>query len=213
MNMRLNKAKNQNCNHFRQKNMNTVKKIVIVISFLIPMISFSQEILTGVSSNPQIAKESKKYQKVRSSSAIKLPFFEDFSNYLGYPNPNLWEDRQVFVNNTFAVYPPTLGVATLDAIDENGRIYSHATNGQFSADTLTSLPIRLDSNFSFHRKMYLSDSIYLSFYFQPAGGSKNYPSDPWEKVGDTPEFHDKLVLELDILQVMLCLMDLFMANM
>ena len=175
--------------------MNTVKKIVIVISFLIPMISFSQEILTGVSSNPQIAKESKKYQKVRSSLAIKLPFFEDFSNYLGYPNPNLWEDRQVFVNNTFAVYPPTLGVATLDAIDENGRIYSHATNGQFSADTLTSLPIRLDSNFSFHRKMYLSDSIYLSFYFQPAGGSKNYPSDPWEKVGDTPEFHDKLVLE------------------
>jgi hypothetical protein len=43
--------------------------------------------------------------------------------------------------------------------------------------------------------MQVSDSLYMSFYYQPAGGSRNYPAGGWEIVGDAPESFDKLVLE------------------
>ena len=155
----------------------------------------AQEIITGLSQNATIVKASKQPQQTPNRSAVKLPFLDDFSNYTGYPNPNLWTDRQAFVNNTYPVVPPTIGVATLDALDENGRIYARAERTPFSADTLTSACIRLDSNFTLHRAMHLSDSIYFSFYYQPGGASRVYPPVAWERVGDEPESGDELILE------------------
>ena len=43
--------------------------------------------------------------------------------------------------------------------------------------------------------MQVSDSLYLSFFYQPAGASKTYPAGGWQIVGDAPEHSDKLVLE------------------
>ena len=131
----------------------------------------AQEFITGITQNSVLAKKFKNTpSKGAQDVTVRLPFVDDFSNYTGYPNSGLWINRKCFANNTFAVNPPTLGVVTFDALDENGRVYAHADRNTFAADTLTSVCIRLDSNFTQHRTMRISDSIYFSFYYQPGGG-------------------------------------------
>lgn len=161
----------------------------------LPFLIQAQEVITGIAQNPVLIKAAAKQAPTKTITAIKLPFVEDFSNYTGYPDPQKWQDRQAFVNNTYPVYPPSIGVATLDALDENGRIYAHADRDAFHADTLTSQLIRLDSNFTQHRPMAIGDSLYLSFYYQPGGGSKSQPAVEWERIGDAPETNDKLILD------------------
>lgn len=175
--------------------MNFRIKIIIFILFLTPFLGTSQEVLTGVVQNATLAKAAKKGLPIRSSTVVRLPFEDDFSNYTGYPDSKLWLDHQGYVNRGFAVYPPSLGAVTLDALDEYGRVYAHASRNTFPADTLTSNLIRLDSNFTQHRHMQVADSLYMSFYYQPAGGSQNIDAGGWEIVGDAPEHSDKLVLE------------------
>lgn len=175
--------------------MNVRIKISILLFFVLPIVGSAQEMLTGVSQNAAIVKAAKKGIPARSGAVVRLPFLEDFSGYAGYPDARLWQDRQGYVNTGFAIYPPSIGVVTLDILDEFGQVYSHASRNTFAADTLTSNLIRLDSNFLQHRPMRVSDSLYLSFYYQPGGGSKTYPAGGWEIVGDAPEHSDKLVLE------------------
>lgn len=170
-------------------------KIFTFLLLLFPFFGNAQELLTGVPQNTVIMKAAKKGIPARSNTAVKLPFVDDFSNYSGYPDARLWEDRQGYVNTGFAVYPPSIGVVTLDILNEYGQVYDHASRNTFGADTLTSNLIRLDSNFLQHRPMHVSDSLYFSFYYQPAGASKTYPAGGWEIVGDAPEYSDKLVLE------------------
>jgi len=106
---------------------------------------------------------------------LDLPFFDDFSlKTAGAPNPRRWLDSYVFVNNTYPVNPPTMGVATFDILDEAGRVYGHAGSTPFAADTLTSMPIRLDA---------ADAGVYLSFAYQPKGN------------GDMPERRDSLTLQ------------------
>ncbi len=176
--------------------MNYKLKISTLLLILIPYWGISQEMLTGTVQNPAIVKAAKKWApKQRSEAALKLPFVDDFSDYTGYPDDRLWNDRQGFVNTGFAVLPPTLGVVTLDVLNEYGQVYPHATHHTFPADTLTSQPIRLDSNFVQHRPMQVADSLYLSFYYQPGGGSRDPEAGGWEIIGDAPEHSDILVLE------------------
>jgi hypothetical protein len=68
-------------------------------------------------------------------------------------------------------------VATLDAVDEDGSIYPHAVlfPNTFEADVLTSKAIKLDYP--------ASDSIYLSFLYQPGG------------LCDLPEDKDSLMVD------------------
>ena len=110
--------------------MKFVSKTIILIFCLLTAMSATlraQEMLTGVTRNAVIAKAAAKSQPTRDiTTPVKLPFIEDFSTGVGYPNPNYWTDRQAFVNNSYPIYPPSIGVATLDALDENGRIYAHA---------------------------------------------------------------------------------------
>jgi hypothetical protein len=115
---------------------------------------------------------------------ISLPFFDDFSVVSIWPSPKRWADNYVYINTDYAKHSPTVGVATFDAIDENGALYSTAGPYQFEADILTSQPIRLDSIFSpVQRAIKSSDSLYLSFYYQPQGK------------GSMPAKKDSLVLE------------------
>jgi hypothetical protein len=175
--------------------MNFRIKLVILLFCAIPFLGISQEMLTGVTQNTAIVKAAKKGLPVRSTMALKPPFVDDFSNYTGFPSPDRWLDRQGYVNTGFAIYPPSLGVVTLDALNEYGQVYAHASRNTFPADTLTSNLIRLDSNFTLNRRMQVGDSLYLSFYYQPGGGSKTADAGGWEIVGDMPERSDKLVLE------------------
>ncbi|HPE39656.1 MAG TPA: T9SS type A sorting domain-containing protein [Bacteroidales bacterium] len=164
---------------------------------------FTQEVITGLSHNPVIAQEAKTWKSRDHKNAIepiKLPFIHDFSNYIGYPDQNIFLDRQGFVNTSFAIRPPSIGVVTLDAIDENGAIYAHANSSGFHADTLTSHFIRLDSIFTSNRPITIQDSIYFSFYYQPAGGSESSPIVQWERIGNRPETQDLLMLDFGFTQ-------------
>ena len=165
----------------------------------------AQEFLTGLHTNSQIVKicETQPFPKSKGdieNTPLLLPFFEDFSNYTGYPNENLFIDRQAFVNNTFAIYPPTIGVVTLDALNEKGEIYPHLNMSPKGADTLTSRFIRLDSLFneSGAKKITPADSIYFSFYFQPGGGGV-VGAGAEAFIGNQPNKNDSLVLEFGYL--------------
>ena len=172
--------------------------IFLLLIFAAPLAQ-AQAVLTGLPHNTtliKMAKSDKDRKNSDSITAVALPFFDDFSNYTGFPNPALWADRQGFVNNTFPIRPPSVGVVTLDALDENGNIYSHASSSAFAADKLTSLPIRLDSILAPNKRLItLADSLYFSFYYQPGGGCESSPAVEWERIGNRPEYGDKLVLE------------------
>lgn len=90
----------------------------------------------------------------------------------------LWEDDDVYVNNTYPIAPPTIGVATFDGLSRTGYPYNFAQYSSYGiADRLTSVPIDLSYS--------AADSIYLSFFIQPRGLSGDAEAQP----------QDSLVLE------------------
>jgi hypothetical protein len=162
------------------------KIIILFIIIAIPAITFSQEILTGLSTNPVIKNYSKKNSVVKHkrNTMLNLPFFDDFSGTDVFPNDTLWSDKNVFINSAYPYLPPTIGVATFDALNDTGALYPSASSTPFTADTLTSYPIRLDSVLGTSPiSLKISDSIYFSFLYQPQG------------IGNDPEVDDSLVLE------------------
>lgn len=157
-------------------NMSAFKSFFLTILILISYVSYAQEVLLPLATNPVISKEKLPKHLYNAKITLNLPFIDDFSDGLWYPNPSRWQDAMVFINHDYAVDPPSIGVATFDALDQYGRVYSNATSFPFPADTLTSHNIDLS-----HYKQ--SDSIYMSFFYQPAG------------IGNAPERNDSLLLE------------------
>ena len=110
------------------------------------------------------------------TTALSLPFFEDFTNYETFPNAAKWKDALVYVNNTFPINPISRGVATFDGLNTFGVPYDSVNKfASIYADSLTSQTIDL-SNYT------PNDSIYLSFYYQPGG------------YGFEPDLNDSLML-------------------
>ena len=148
---------------------------------------FAQEMLIPSEINhAKFGNEGAIRKKSTPSQPLQLPFIEDFSYPGPYPDPNLWSDKNVFINSTFPIYLLTVGVATFDALNYSGTIYDEALQNpfQFRADELTTLPIRLDSVFvPAPLKLSPADSVILSFYFQPQGK------------GTAPRTRDSLTLE------------------
>ena len=133
---------------------------------LITLASPGQELILPLGSNPALtntAQQAVRTTKSLSNQPLELPFFDDFSSGQNWPDTARWSDRQAYINTTYPVEPVSLGVATLDAIDETGAIHANATisPNTFVADSLTSKPINLD--------LLPSDSIYLSFLYQAGG--------------------------------------------
>ena len=159
-----------------------LKNKILYIAFLLLFTSSislkAQESLSGLQVNPKIKHLYLNKEKLKTSkekAVLELPFIDDFAKSIGFAESSLWEDEYVFVNQTYAYDQLTIGVATFDAIDGTGAIYSNASNSAFGADTLTSKPINLD---------YSGDNtIFLSFFYQPGG------------LGDTPDPKDSLILE------------------
>ncbi|MFT6717238.1 MAG: hypothetical protein ACJA0Q_001889 [Saprospiraceae bacterium] len=85
---------------------------------------------------------------------------------------NLWLNNLVNINSNYPLNMPSIGVATLDAVDHHGFLYPQGSTATFSADSLTSKFIDLSS----------ATGTYLSFMVQPGG------------IGDEPEGQDKLIL-------------------
>lgn len=152
-----------------------------LIFILLSAYGYSQPILTGLQYNPVIKNYLKAHpnclrQTKAAPDTLQLPFFDDFAKPNVYPDSTLWLDKLAYINTNYGNNPPSLGVATLDIIDSTGKVYTNASVNSFIADYLTSKPINLNYQ--------PSDSIYLSFYYQPKGNSYN-----------GPESQDSLVLE------------------
>jgi hypothetical protein len=90
----------------------------------------------------------------------RLPFFDDFYQNEIFPNPGLWQDNFVFINTTYPKEAVTVGVASFDGTDANGKPYNVNANPNVSleADKLTSNPIDLDGLTS-------ASNVFLSFYY------------------------------------------------
>ncbi len=151
--------------------------LIYILLILLPATrAGSQEIVTGLLFNRQLAdvKNQPQLKGAKGNDTLLLPFTDDFSGDSLFPSPDRWTDRQVFINNTYSIKQPSLGIATFDCLDENGKLYADASYAVFAADRLTSKPIDL---------AYLpGDSIYLSFLYE-AGG-----------IADMPEGDDSLTL-------------------
>lgn len=172
---------------------------IVLLLFFIAFSKYvsAQEVLIGLPYNSLLKKFYKDHpQKLNKNinnlqDTVSLPFFDDFSKPAIYPDSNLWGDNNAFVNTGYNSYsgnelldttrshnPPTIGIATLDAIDAHGNIYNHLQPGIASvADTLTSKPINLN--------FLPGDSVYLSFQYQPTSNN----------IGNAPETNDSLLLE------------------
>jgi len=156
-----------------------LKKSVLNIIFLFLFICIcnGQEIITGLQSNPilkRINSGSISFKGV-SSDTLQLPFFDDFSRSYIVPDTDKWSDDYTFINDTYSGNQITTGVATMDALDNNGRLYETSSSITFEADRLTSLPFHLDYP--------PTDNIWLSFYYEPGG------------LADMPEEDDSLTLQ------------------
>ena len=120
--------------------------------------------------------------------SLDLPFIDDFSYAGPFPDRNLWLDNKVFVNTTMAFNPPSVGVATFDAINYNGKPYG--VQGEYGVgDTLTSNFINLRTTLNAdgsRRQLGAADSIYLTFFLQPKG----LGYEPLEKDSMVLEFKD-----------------------
>lgn len=124
----------------------------------------AQEYIVPLGSNAVLQNQSERTVKKKVQDVlVELPFIDDFSYDTPYPSFDLWADDYAYINNGYAIDPPTIGVATLDALDWNGSVYPFATisPATFDADYLTSYPINLNYP--------AADSIYLSFFYQPQG--------------------------------------------
>lgn len=150
------------------------------LALLLPRAVSAQEVLLPLQTAPQAPRNPSAKATI---APLTLPFFDDFAG--GSLRPEHWQQQSGAQAETGdRLLPPTVGVATLDALDAEGNLYSGASTSLFPADTLESLPLRLDS-------LTVADSVVLSFYYLPGGGKGNL----WERVGDAPEEEDSLFLE------------------
>ncbi|OAV43360.1 T9SS type A sorting domain-containing protein [Lewinella sp. 4G2] len=106
--------------------------------------------------------------------SLGLPFVDDFSEDNFRPDASLWQDRDVLINRTFAQQPPSVGVATFDAVASDGAAYAiSGSNRPAVRDYLTSAPLKMNGQ----------DGAALSFFLQPRG------------LGNRPERQDSFVVQ------------------
>ena len=148
--------------------------LLFIATFIFVSNIYAQEsVVTFYRINDKINIDKAAYSK---TTALSLPFFEDFTNYETYPNPLKWKDALVYINNTFPINPISRGVATFDGLNAYGVPYDSVNKyASIYADSLTAQPIDLSNYLA-------NDSIYLSFYYQPGGN------------GFEPDLNDSLML-------------------
>ena len=148
-----------------------IKQLFFCYVFLISFSLVSQEVITDLAHNPYL--KNFKFSHKNSKSSLSLPFIDDFSYDSNIVSSDLWEYSTVYVNRTYPINPPTIGVVTFDGLDEHGFARDFSSNSSEPSDTLLSKKIDLSS----------VSSAYFLFFFQAKG------------LGDAPEPLDKLILE------------------
>jgi len=156
------------------------KLVLIALGLVLCKPAVGQIGLTPLKSNPTLIsylEQNPGYQwnnveqhgKWGQLDTLDLPFFEDFTSTLMYPDSSHWQDNDVYVNRDFGIHPPSYGVATFDYLDPSGKPYASIEGESLDyGDTLTSQFINLKTDV-FNNPYSVSDSIYLSFYYQAKG--------------------------------------------
>ncbi len=163
-----------------------MKHLSIILALFAATAVSAQEQLYDLTCNPVLTTYYHDHPAVRRPHApapgdtLLLPFRDDFS-YTGFiPDTARWDDAYawVYVNRGFPIAPPNAGVATFDGLNAIGYPYNFTVSVSSSgkADYLTSKPFYLNN-------YQASDSVFLSFYYQPEGR------------GNAPEAVDSLILE------------------
>jgi hypothetical protein len=98
--------------------------ITAFLVLILPFSGISGQELIGLTQNQEVKKASReagsREKATADAASLTLPFFEDFSILKVYPDQSKWDGISAFVNSSFPDLPPSIGVATLDAIDANG---------------------------------------------------------------------------------------------
>lgn len=156
-----------------------LKHILLYFSLFVFPFSFlygqqHDDHLVPLRTNPSLVNYTNQARKAHSltwrllsdSIVDTLPFLDDFSRGGPYPDTAFWMDNAAYINNTYPIYPPTIGVATLDGVNSQGQPYNPSCppGASYPADSLTSRPI----NMSKYDK-YGADSVWFSFYWQAGG--------------------------------------------
>ncbi len=126
----------------------------IIFCTLLPLLSLAQkeDITVLPTKNCSLLKTT----EVPQVSLNTLPFFDDFAYPYSKPLTSLWADNDAFVNTAFAKNMLTIGVASLDAIDGNGKLHENVGTSPSISDYLTSQPINLKT----FEPVYFSDKLY-----------------------------------------------------
>jgi hypothetical protein len=153
-----------------------MRGVFIVIALLASQVLFGQLIVKPIQKNE--TKNERQTIKIKRAPSV-LPFWDDFSitkntadsiRIWGNDTTSQWDYNQskdVYINATLAIKPPTYNVATFDGLDQYGMF--HTENPDNLADQLQSDTIDLSG---FNK----DDSIYISFYWQ-AGGNVEMPNE------------------------------------
>lgn len=136
----------------------------------------AQEFTTPLSSIRALQVHATSQRAAYSLDTVNLPLIDDFSRPDIWPSPSIWTDNHVYINTDLAISPPTLGVATFDGLNASGRAYDTIPSSRGLSDQLTSQAVNLQN-------LSIADSVYLSFFWQPAGH------------GEQPESTDSLAVE------------------
>ena len=115
--------------------------------------------------------------RITAADTLDLPFQDDFSLPGVFPNATLWSDSGAFINTTFCENPVSIGTATFDGLAWNGVPYDTVSGFTRICDYLTSQPI--------HNDYQASDSVYLSFFYQPQGFGEQPDSTSLNGIGDS----------------------------
>lgn len=147
-----------------------------MLFFLHPLAE-GQEVVSGLQYDRHFEENNRRLSSSKglSTDTLTLPFFDDFTGPSFVPDESKWSDAYVLVNNTYSINQITQGIATMDALGEDGRLYESSSPTVFEADHLSSQPVDLNN--------LPADNVYLSFFYQ-AGG-----------LADKPEPADSLIIQ------------------
>lgn len=152
------------------------KSTLLTALMAIAFSSEAQEFTTPVASLRILQAHSATQRVSYILDTLNLPLIDDFSRPGVWPSPSIWTDNYVFINTDLAISPPTLGVATFDGLNASGRAYDTVPSSRGLTDQLTSQAVNLHN-------LGVGDSVFLSFFWQPAGH------------GEQPEATDSLAVE------------------
>jgi hypothetical protein len=151
--------------------MRFIKCLCCLIFISIGWTSLAQEVVMPLQENKVINARSKQPQTIaQKPTSLTIPFFEDFTDNDPYPNASRWADKEVYINNTMSSDMISRGLATFDALNDKGEVYYDSISPYTTiyADSLTSLGFDLTTH-------QVSDSVYLSFYYE-RGGNGFFPA-------------------------------------